>query len=135
MANIKTDTSHSGFSKTAFMIEAMVLLVVLIACMAVFVQLFTRSLSTANSSSELTQAIVIAQNAAEEFSADPGAVKDGADVGKGVTANGSDGFNVTCKVTDTATDTGTLYTAHITVSNDDGEIYSLTSTRYVSEVS
>ncbi len=134
MADIKTNISRSAFSKTAFMIEAMVLLVVLIACMAVFVQLFTRSLSAATNSSELTQAIVIAQNAAEEFSADPAAVKDGADLGEGVTVNGSDDFSVTCKVTDTATDAGTLYTARITVSNDDGKVYSLTSTRYVSEV-
>lgn len=131
----KTNTSHPSFSKTAFMVESMVLLIVLIACMAVFIQLFTRSLSAADSSSELTQAIIVAQNAAEEFSADPVAVTQGTPIGEGIAVNGSDGLTVTCKVCDTATDVGTLYTARITVSNDDGKIYSLTSTRYVSEVS
>lgn len=131
----KTSASRPSFSKTAFMVESMVLLIVLIACMAVFIQLFTRSLSAADSSSELTQAIIVAQNAAEEFSADPVAVTQGKPVGEGVAANGSDGLTVTCKVCDTATDAGTLYTARITVSNDGGKIYSLTSTRYVSEVS
>ena len=50
---------------TAFLIEALVLMAVLIASMAVFTQLFTHSAVAAHQAKELTRATLLAQNAAE----------------------------------------------------------------------
>lgn len=50
---------------TAFLIEALVLMAVLIASMAVFTQLFTHSAVAAHQAEELTRATLLAQNAAE----------------------------------------------------------------------
>ena len=89
---------------TAFLIEALVLMAVLIASMAVFTQLFTHSAVAAHQAEELTRATLLAQNAAEEFSSDPAAVAAGKTVGQGVAAgnvsavDGSDGLAVSCDV-------------------------------------
>ncbi len=123
-----------NWSGTAFMVEALVLLAVLVACMAVFTQLFTHALSTANNSERLSGAVTVAQSAAEEFSANPAAVYAGQPVGEGVAANGADGFDVTCDVTSAQQSTGTMYTAHISVTDEGGQVYELDTTRYVSEV-
>ncbi len=125
---------RSNWSGTAFMVEALVLLAVLVACMAVFTQLFTHALSTANNSERLSNAVTIAQSAAEEFSANPAAVYAGQEVGEGVAANGAGGFDVTCDVSSAQQSAGTMYTAHISVADGDGQIYELDTTRYVSEV-
>ena len=107
---------------TAFLIEALVLMAVLIASMAVFTQLFTHSAVAAHQAEDLTRATLLAQNAAEEFSSDPAAV------------DGSDGLTVSCDVDSDAQGRGTLYTAHITVSDDSGEVYALDASRYESGV-
>ena len=95
---------------TAFLIEALVLMAVLIASMAVFTQLFTHSAVAAHQAEELTKATLLAQNAAEEFSSDPAAVAAGKTVGQGVAAgnvsavDGSDGLTVSCDVDSDAQD-------------------------------
>ena len=135
---------------TAFLIEALVLMAVLIASMAVFTQLFTHSAVAAHQAEDLTRATLLAQNAAEEFSSDPAAVAAGKTVGQGVAAgktvgqgvaagnvsavDGSDGLTVSCDVDSDAQGRGTLYTAHITVSDDSGEVYALDASRYESGV-
>lgn len=124
---------------TAFLIEALVLMAVLIASMAVFTQLFTYSAVAAHQAEELTRATLLAQNAAEEFSSDPAAVAAGKTVGQGAAGNvsavdGSDGLTVSCDVDSDAQGRGTLYTAHITVSDDSGEVYALDASRYESGV-
>jgi Tfp pilus assembly protein PilV len=132
--NQQKSASMAGFiwSKTAFMVEALILLVVLIASMAVFTQLFARSWTRANESDRLTNAVVVAQNAAEEFCSDPVAVKNGQTVGQGIAKNGSGNFKVECKVTETSKEAGTLYTANISVSDGEGVVYQVTSSQYVS---
>ena len=121
---------------TAFLIEALVLMAVLIASMAVF----THSAVAAHQAEDLTRATLLAQNAAEEFSSDPAAVAAGKTVGQGVAAgnvsavDGSDGLTVSCDVDSDAQGRGTLYTAHITVSDDSGEVYALDASRYESGV-
>ena len=115
---------------TAFLIEALVLMAVLIASMAVFTQLFTHSAVAAHQAEDLTRATLLAQNAAEEFSSDPAAVAAGKTVGQGVAAG-----NVSAGDVDSdAQGRGTLYTAHITVSDDSGEVYALDASRYESGV-
>ena len=115
---------------TAFLIEALVLMAVLIASMAVFTQLFTHSAVAAHQAEDLTRATLLAQNAAEEFSSDPAAVA----AGNVSAVDGSDGLTVSCDVDSDAQGRGTLYTAHITVSDDSGEVYALDASRYESGV-
>ena len=103
-------------TNTAFLVESLVLLFFLVAALAVFTQVFAARLSAATE---------VAQNVAEEFSANPAAVASGQAVGAGIAANGSDGFNVSCDVDEQAHDEGTLYTAHIVVSDDKGKAYEL----------
>ena len=115
---------------TAFLIEALVLMAVLIASMAVFTQLFTHSAVAAHQAENLTRATLLAQNAAEEFSSDPAAVA----AGNVSAVDGSDGLTVSCDVDSDAQGRGVLYTAHITVSDDSGEVYALDASRYESGV-
>lgn len=121
-------------STTAFIVETLVLLVALVLSMAVFTQLFSRASSTANESARLCRAVTVAEDAAEEFSADPAAIAAGKKVGAGVAQEGEDGFEVSCEVTEDKRDTGSVYRAHIAVADDDGTVYELDTSRYVSEV-
>lgn len=118
---------------TAYIIEALALLAVLVASMAVFTQLFAASTQTAASSSRLCRAVSVAENAAEEFSANPAAVEGGESTGLGIANGTSDGFTVKTKVTKDKREAGTLWHAHITVSDDAGKAYELDTQRNVSE--
>ena len=118
---------------TAFMIEALVLLFVLVASLAVFTSLFAYAANSSQQAKRISSASVVAQNAAEEFSADPAAVNDGQSLGTGA-AQGADAFEVSCKVSAQGQGNGTLYSAHITVSDAQGEAYALDTVRYVEGV-
>ncbi len=121
----------SSWTSTAFMVEAIVLLFFLIASMAVFTQLFGLATTTSTEAARLANANTIAQNAAEEFSADPASVAKGAKVGLGAAASTSGNFKVSCDVSKKKNSTGILYSAHIVVSDDNGEAYSLDAERFV----
>ena len=121
------------WAATAFFIEALVLMAALVACLAVFAQLLGSSAATAQQAQRLQRAVSVAQYAAEEFSADPVAVSQGKQVGNGVALHGADGYSVACDVSEQPKSSGTLYTAHVTVSDGSGEAYSLDASRYVSE--
>ncbi len=117
------------------MIEVLVLLFFLVASLAVFTQLFAYSANSAKQAQRLTQATEIAQNAAEEFSANPQAAAEGKTVGLDA-AQGTDGsFTTACTVASEPQGSGTYYTAHISVSDDQGEAYALDASRYVEGVS
>ncbi len=118
----------------AFVVEALLLLVALIAAMAVFTQLFAGSMTTANQAKRTSNAAIVAQNAAEEFSADAASVAAGKTVGAGVAANGAEGFDVKCDVNSAEQGAGTMYSAHITVSDSAGVAYELDTSHYVSGV-
>ena len=124
-----------GWPGAAFMVESIVLLAAIVACMAVFASLFARSALAGAESAETTHAVQLAQSAAEEFSSDPASVAAGVAVGQGVAAgseNGRDGLSVSCDVDERETAAGTYYTARITVANDAGKtVYTLDSARYV----
>ena len=98
-----------------------------------FTQLFTHSAVAAHQAEDLTRATLLAQNAAEEFSSDPAAVAAGKTVGQGVAAGNVSAVDG-CDVDSDAQGRGTLYTAHITVSDDSGEVYALDASRYESGV-
>lgn len=122
---------RSNWSNTAFLVESLVLLFFLIACLAVFTQMFAHSWRASSDASKLSAACVVAQNAAEEFEANPQAVQnDTIDVSDVSDASGTS-FRVSRSVESEATAAGTMYTVHIAVSDDTGEVYSLEAQRYM----
>ncbi len=133
-ATSPTNDTKRMRSTTAFIVETLALLAVLVISMAVFTQLFSRAASTANESARLCQAVNVAEDVAEEFSANPTAVAAGKKVGNGVAIDGSNGFTVSCDVDTETRGAGTLYQAHIEVSDQEGVAYELNTSRYVSEV-
>ncbi|WP_321973150.1 hypothetical protein [Paratractidigestivibacter sp.] len=124
----------SAWTGAAFVVESLVLLAAIVACMAVFTSLFAKSAVAAKSSTATTRAVQLAQSAAEEFSSDPASVADGKKVGKGVAAGdgNAEGLSIDCAVDTQSTDGGTFYTAHISVASEDGSVvYSVDASRYV----
>lgn len=130
MATSPSQRKKATWTGTAFMVEALVLLFFLVASLAVFTQLFAYSANEAKQAGRLTQATAIAENAAEEFSVNPTAVAQGKPVGQAA-AQGADGFTVSCDVSAETQAAGTFYTAHISVSDNEGEAYALDAARYV----
>lgn len=122
------DKRRSNWSSTAFLVESLVLLFFLIACLAVFTQMFAHSWLASSDASRLSAACVVAQNAAEDFEANPQGVQNGA-----FDVNDADGasFHVSRTVESEATAAGTMYTVRIAVSDDTGEVYSLEAQRYM----
>lgn len=119
---------RSNWSSTAFLVESLVLLFFLIACLAVFTQMFAHSWQASSDASRLSAVCVVAQNAAEEFEANPQTVQNGTfDVND---ANGAS-FCVSRTVESEAAAAGIMYTAHISVSDNTGEVYSLEAQRYM----
>lgn len=131
---VERDDSRRIRSTTAFVVETLVLLVVLAASIGVFTQLFSRATAAADQSTRLCQAVNVAEDAAEEFSADPARVAAGEKVGDGVAIKGRHGYKVSCKISQDKRSAGTLWRARITVSDSQGKLYSLDTSRYVSEV-
>lgn len=120
--------SESSWHGMAFLIEAVVLLAFLAVCIAVFFRLFAYSKSQSTSTTQVTNAITYASNAAERFALDPTSMSGYYDE--------QDGYAISCHVVPRTTDAGTLYDATITVSDASTEetLYTLTTTAYVSGV-
>lgn len=107
----------------AFIVEALVLMVFLIASVTVTVQVMSASHEHGAQAAELSAAIVLASNDAEAFAADPLS---------GDVATTEDGYTLTRTVDRETTEAGTLYRAHIVVSYGDEPVYELDTARYVS---
>lgn len=122
---------RAPLANTAFLVESMVLLFFLVAALAVFTQVFASSVSNSAEANRLSAATEVAQNAAEEFSANPVAVAQNRAVGAGIASDGANGFSVNCDVTSENNDAGTLYSAHIEVSDDEGVAYELDAASFV----
>ena len=90
--------------------------------------MFAHSWQASSDASRLSAACVVAQNAAEDFEANPQGVQNGA-----FDVNDADGasFHVNRTVESEATAAGTMYTVHIAVSDDTGKVYSLEAQRYM----
>ena len=141
----RTQTSErSSWQGTAFIVEALLLLVFLIASSAVFVQMFALASQQGAESVQLARAVAAASDVAERFAANPASVKD---------AQVVDDLLVTCSDEETTHERGTLHTATIAVYAQDtagtigtqrtgdvaavptGEpLYSITTSRFESEV-
>ena len=102
----RTRASRPAWANVAFIVEAMVLLVFLIASLAVFMQLFSAALERSEEGGTMTGAVAAASTTAERFAADPQGVPAVAEF---------DDLVVTCDVTPEARDRGTLYHANIAV--------------------
>ncbi|MCH3968083.1 MAG: hypothetical protein PHR15_06080 [Atopobiaceae bacterium] len=110
-------------TNAAFLVEVLVLFGFFLACSAIFVQILVRVTTLSASDLRLEEAMHLATNQAETFSADPTG-------SEGTTQSGD--YQVTCDVTPEQTDQGTLYQADITVTDESGEAWNLTTSRYVS---
>lgn len=127
-------SDRSVWPGAAFVMEALILLLFLATCLAVFMRLFADSNETGVENLRMEEAIVLATNEAERFAANPeGAAADPGAVGGVAAAEGT--LSVSCNVTPEATAAGTLYRAEIVVSDGDGEVYRLVTARYVSGAS
>lgn len=118
-------TRGTSFAHAAFTVEAIILLVFLVGALAVFTQLFAYATNTSREAAQLEQAIVLATDTAERFSADPTSVN---------ASTTQDDLTVTCNITQTQETGGTLYNAHITVTSGNATVYDITTARYVSGV-
>lgn len=111
-----------GHRNVAFLIEAMIVLALFMACMSIFVQLLSSAQLQGRLASIRSDAVLAATNRAEEFCANPTDIDE-------VTQEGD--LVVTCVVDPTSHKAGTLYSATITVSHNEQEIYTLHTARYV----
>ena len=82
--------SHAGRSGSAFIVEALFLLFFLTASAAVFTQLFAHAANQATEGLELSRAVAVASDTAEQFAANPESIEAVAL---------EDGLLVTCEVT------------------------------------
>ncbi len=125
----KHGEAHTTLSWTgmALMVEAMVLLLFLVASLAIVTNVFAAATVRGKEGYELAEAVAAATNAAERFAADPRTAQ-------GSTTQGS--LSISCEVTSEPTATGTLYHATITVCPKDGEqsLYQLTTACFEREV-
>lgn len=114
-----------GHRGTAFLVEALVVLAFLMVALAVFVQLFSKAQIKGVESTQLSQAVLLATNYAEEFSADPTGVE---------TQMTEDGLTATCNIKENKNKAGTLYEATIEVSDGSKTVYTLNTARFVNGV-
>lgn len=110
----------------AFIMEALVLLLFITICLAIFMRLFGNAEVIGEESSRLETAIVLAEDAAESFAADPEAI------GEGFTLY-QKAYTVECSGTSRQGRAGKLYTCDIVVCYKGEELYTLQTSRYVSE--
>ena len=113
-----------GQRGAAFLIEALVVLALLMVSLAIFVQLFAKSQIKGLGANQLSQAVLMANDYAEEFSADPAGVSGHKE---------ADGLTATCNVQKTAHEECTLYEATIEVSDGAKTVHSLKTARYVAD--
>lgn len=121
-----TRTRSGARHGMAFFVEALVIMAFLMMSLAVFVQLFATAQLEGASANRLSEAVLVATNRAEEFSADPVAVQASTTEGD---------FEVTCDVTPTTRAGGTYYEATIHVLADGEQVYELQTARYVTNAS
>lgn len=108
--------------RSTFMVEALLLLACVIILLAVTVVLFAFASENATKAQRIQESADIAQNAAEQFAADPAQMPVALDV---------DNYRVRCDIDEEETESGLLYNANIIVIHDDEEMCSLRVSKYV----
>lgn len=125
---------------SAFIVEALLLLVFLVASLAVIMQVIGGAHERGSEADHLSNAVVLASNDAEKFAAGPAegdlsttfALVDGmlVEAAPG-DAEGAERYSVARTVQAHAEQAGTLYEAHIEVSSDGEVVYQVDTARYV----
>ena len=110
---------------TALIVEILVILVVVVACLTVFVKLFSYAYTSNAYDQHRAHAITLATNQAERFAADTSPAT-------GTFTQNEGKYTTTWTITAEPTERGTLYSATISVSYTDQELYTLSTARYVS---
>ena len=96
----------------SFLVEAMLLLLFIMASLAILTSMFAESAERSVQSRSLTEAVALATSAAERFSADPSSVAANEVEG---------GYIVTCDVAKEPRPGGTMYRATVRVYEAEGE--------------
>ena len=110
---------------TALIVEILVILVVVVACLTVFVKLFSYAYTSNAYDQHRAHAITLATNQAERFAADTSPAT-------GTFTQNEGKYTTTWTMTAEPTKRGTLYSAVISVSHTDQELYTLSTASYVS---
>lgn len=122
LAQIERDArrplANGSHHATAFIVEAMVLLVFLVLALAMTTSMTASARSDAALASDLSAAVALAQNTAEEFAADP----EGFAASPAIIREGEDGLRAECTVEAQERVAGTMYAAHITVTGGDSAL-------------
>lgn len=106
---------------TAFLVEALVLLLFLVASLGIFMQAFARARATGAQATQLESAVALASDMAERFCADPTAVSEPVE---------EDGLVAICDVEAPAAGEAAPLRATITVTDADGDVvYELATAR------
>ena len=109
---------------TALIVEILVILVVVVACLTVFVKLFSYAYTSNAYDQHRAHAITLATNQAECFAADTSPAA-------GTFTQNEGKYTTTWTITAEPTKRGTLYSAVISVSYADQELYTLSTASYV----
>ena len=112
---------------TALIVEILIILVVVVACLTVFVKLFSYAYTSNAYDQHRAHAITLATNQAERFAADTSPATSTFTQNEGK-------YTTTWTITAEPTKRGTLYSAVISVSYADQELYTLSTASYVSLV-
>lgn len=110
---------------TALIVEILVILVVVVACLTVFVKLFSYAYTSNAYDQHRAHAITLATNQAERFAADTSPAT-------GTFTQNEGKYTTTWTITAEPTKRGTLYSAVISVFHTDQELYTLSTASYVS---
>lgn len=106
---------------TAFLVEALVLLLFLVASLGIFMQAFARARATGAQAAQLESAVALASDMAERFCADPASASEPAQ---------EDGLTATCDVEAPSDGEVATLRATITVTDADGTVvYELATAR------
>lgn len=129
-SNVRFASAENGgrsvWAGAAFVVEALLLLAFLAGSIAVMMSIFAYAEERGLENHRITEAIILAENTAEEFNASPQTPPQ---------INQTDELVAICTVTTAQTDVGTLYDATIVITDreTDEEVYTMKSVRYVSE--
>ena len=110
---LRTSNVKSSWHGKAFLVEALVLLAFLVMSLAVLITLFVNAQLESAGGERLAQAVHLAQNAAEEFAANPTDAE--------ALAIEQDGLAVTAQLSYEPHESGTLVRAVIAVTEQGGE--------------
>lgn len=139
-ASLPPDTGKRTWRNAAFIVEALVLLVFIMIASAILLQLFTSSYVHGIDAGRLSHAVLLAENDAEAFAADPksGDTSAAYEYARGLVepvddaSDSADVLTVTRTVDEEKKDGGVLYTARIVVTCQDETVYEIETARYVS---